>query len=79
MIIKLAHMPQRGREKFGAVSLLPRPFGERAGESGTREATVVALVPPPRPSPRGGDSQNNARGFLFSFSKTAAVNEGNPS
>ena len=42
MIIKLAHMPQRGREEFGeGLSWLPRPFGERAGERGTREETVV--------------------------------------
>ena len=34
-------LPHRGREKFGVRVLPPRPFGERAGERGTREETVV--------------------------------------
>ncbi len=55
MIIKLAHMPQRGREEFGeGLSWLPRPFGERAGERGTREARVVPRdVPTPALPQRG--------------------------
>ncbi len=40
--------PQHMSEAFGTLSLLPRPFGKRAGERGTREET---LVPRDAPTP----------------------------
>jgi hypothetical protein len=56
-------LPQRGREKFGVRALLPRPFGERAGERGTREAMMVPRGAPTLAPPEG-EGEIRGPGFV---------------
>ncbi len=52
--------PSGGGRKSGAISLLPRPSGERVGERGTRVATVVPRDAPTPAIPKRGREEFGA-------------------